>query len=71
MRGEVARCFGDDGRRYEHRRQDATAACGDRFCDGPRCPGCGEDRLVEFDPVTRRWDYAVCARVWCKTEGER
>jgi hypothetical protein len=32
---------------------------------GPaRCPGCGEDRLVEFDPVLRRWECAVCGRWW-------
>ena len=31
---------------------------------GPRCPGCGEDRLIEWDTVLRRWVCAVCSRAW-------
>lgn len=29
-----------------------------------RCPGCGEDRLVEWDPVLRRWECKVCGKHW-------
>jgi hypothetical protein len=28
----------------------------------PLCPACGEDRRVEFDPVTRRFVCLVCGR---------
>jgi hypothetical protein len=28
------------------------------------CPACGEDRLVEFDPVLKRWFCLVCATRW-------
>ena len=30
----------------------------------PRCPGCGEDRLIEWDGVLRRWVCAVCGWAW-------
>jgi hypothetical protein len=28
------------------------------------CPHCGEDRLVEHDPVTQRGVCLVCAKTW-------
>jgi ribosomal protein L37AE/L43A len=28
------------------------------------CPGCGEKRLIDFDPVRRVWNCAVCGRSW-------
>jgi hypothetical protein len=29
-----------------------------------RCPGCGEERLVEYDPVLRCFVCAVCSTRW-------
>lgn len=29
-----------------------------------RCPGCGEERLVEWDATLRRFVCAVCSRTW-------
>lgn len=29
-----------------------------------RCPGCGEDRLIDFDRVLQRWICAVCSTQW-------
>jgi hypothetical protein len=37
----------------------------------PVCPGCGEDRLIEFDEVQRRWQCAVCSCAWSTRNGER
>lgn len=30
----------------------------------PRCPGCGEDRLIERDHVRRVWVCFVCSKTW-------
>ncbi len=30
----------------------------------PCCPFCGEDRLIEADPVTGRYVCLVCAKTW-------
>ena len=30
----------------------------------PMCPFCGEDVLVEHDPISRRWFCIVCGRDW-------
>jgi transposase-like protein len=32
--------------------------------DPPRCPFCGEERLVDRDPLTRQFVCLVCARTW-------
>jgi hypothetical protein len=32
--------------------------------DPPRCPYCGEDRLVERDPVGGLYVCVVCAKTW-------
>lgn len=29
-----------------------------------RCPFCGEDVMIELDPVSRRYVCLVCARTW-------
>ena len=29
-----------------------------------RCPSCGEERLIEWDPVLRHWYCAVCGVTW-------
>jgi len=29
-----------------------------------RCPRCGEDRLVDWDRVMRRWICGVCSHYW-------
>lgn len=29
-----------------------------------RCPGCGEDRQVEFDPCLRTYFCSVCSESW-------
>ena len=29
-----------------------------------QCPGCGEARLIEWDPVLRRWECRVCGWHW-------
>jgi hypothetical protein len=34
-----------------------------------RCPGCGEEALVEWDPVLRCWTCAVCSRQWSDRVG--
>jgi transposase-like protein len=36
--------------------------------DRPRCPHCGEDVLVERDPVSRRFVCLVCAKTWAPAE---
>jgi hypothetical protein len=30
----------------------------------PTCPRCGETRLIEFDPVLKRFVCKVCATDW-------
>jgi ribosomal protein L37AE/L43A len=30
----------------------------------PRCPGCGERQMIEWDLALRRWVCAVCDRQW-------
>jgi ribosomal protein S27E len=32
--------------------------------DAAHCPGCSEQQLIEFDPVGRVWNCAVCGRSW-------
>jgi hypothetical protein len=32
--------------------------------EAPRCPGCGEDWLVEWDAGLRHWFCHVCGRTW-------
>ncbi len=32
--------------------------------DPAACQGCGETRLVTYDPVLRRWSCAVCGWSW-------
>jgi len=39
--------------------------------DGPRCPRCGEQRLVEFDRVLRRWICSVCSQQWPRADARR
>lgn len=39
--------------------------------DVPRCPGCREDRLIEFDAVLDRLICSVCARMWRRTPATR
>lgn len=37
----------------------------------PRCPGCGEERLVDLDTVRRRYVCFVCSRTWRAVELDR
>ncbi len=28
------------------------------------CPGCGEKRMISYDPALRRWNCDVCGWSW-------
>ena len=34
-----------------------------------RCPGCGEDKQIEWDDVLQCWSCAVCSRQWRRRAG--
>lgn len=34
--------------------------------EGQRCPYCTEDRMIEFDPVLKRWVCFCCGKSWPK-----
>lgn len=36
-----------------------------------RCPRCGEDRLIEWDPVLQRWTCLVCSALWAEEVNRR